>query len=626
MLWWLKYGMLSLIFCLLLPISMATPLGSALVLSQEKNGVYGNSHVEYFIDQSEKMTFDEVRSHGRFIAAAGKTVLPFISGKVWFRIKIAKQNDSSQAWGLEYLPFNVVETVFYSPDKFGNYKVQVAGDAHPQSSKEYAYRQFFYHLDFYSNQEITVYWQDKIYSAYIFPLRLWKMERWIDYALKSYLFLGIYTGVMLGLALYNLILFFRLKDNLFFIYFCMVFSYLLYSINVSGLGAHVFWPASWLSFNGLSSVIVSIASLFLLIFTKVLLDVVAKAKWINFVFNSSILCYLLIIVFAYLGFFELSELLTQWVCLFWLPLAFCVAVYLSLKGSIWARYYLLGESPSLVGGVLLALMTQGVLEVNPFNSEFYYFAGAWSAVLFSQALAEKVHGLKAEKSLALKLLLKEKNDHLLIAEEYKRTLEEKVKQRTKELSLEINMHQQTLEQLRDSQSKLEEMAYSDALTGLPNRRMFQDRLSQAFTRAQRHGGEFALALIDLDHFKRINDSMGHAAGDQLLQVVAQHLNDTLRHCDTVARLGGDEFAMILTAPISKKDAVMICQRLLSNFDLPVLIDNKQVKTGMSIGLAWFPVDGQDIDELIGAADVALYQAKAAGRHQLSCAGYVVGSN
>jgi two-component system, sensor histidine kinase LadS len=626
MLWWLKYGVLSLIFFLLLPISMATPLGSALVLSQEKNGIYANSHVEYFIDDSEKMTFDEVRSHGQFISAAGKTVLPFVTGKVWFRIKIAKQNDSSQAWGLEYLPFNVVETIFLSPDQAGNYKAQVAGDAHPQSSKEYPYRQFFYLLEFYSNKEITVYWQDEIYSSYVFPLRIWKIESWVDHSLKSYLFLGVYTGIMLGLSLYNLMLFVRLKDKIFFIYFCTIFSYLLFSIHISGLGAHIFWPASWINFSGLSAIFIAIAGSCSLLFAKALLDTTSKLKRVDFIFNLSIFGYVLVIVLILFGEMEWSELLTEWVGLLWLPLAFFVAVYLSLKGSIWARYYLLGESPSIVGGFLLGLMTLGILEANEFNANFYYFAGAWSAVLFSQALAEKVHSLKAEKASALKSLLKEKNDNLLVAEEYKRTLEEKVKQRTTELSLEVQMHQQTLEQLRDSQSKLEEMAYSDALTGLPNRRMFQDRLSQAFTRAQRHGGEFALALIDLDHFKRINDSMGHAVGDQLLQFVAQHFNDALRHCDTVARLGGDEFAMILTEPISKKDAVMICQRLLASFDLPVLIDHRQVQTGMSIGLAWFPVDGQDIDALIGAADVALYQAKAAGRHRLSCVSSVEGSN
>ncbi|MEN9658510.1 MAG: hypothetical protein RL571_1975 [Pseudomonadota bacterium] len=301
-----------------------------------------------------------------------------------------------------------------------------------------------------------------------------------------------------------------------------------------------------------------------------------------------------------------------------------MSIYLSFKGSIWARYYLLGEGPTVVGNTLLVLVTQGVIEANSFNTKFYIIAGAWSAILFSQALAEKVNSLKREKAAALRVAFAEKTARLVEAEEYKNSLEEKVNLRTKELSVEVLMHKITSQQLRASQIKLEEMAYSDALTGLPNRRMFQDRLVHAFTWAQRQQCEFALALVDLDHFKRINDGMGHGAGDQLLHLVAQRLNYVLRHCDTVARLGGDEFALIFTAPISREDAITLCQRILASFDELVVIDGQLVQVGMSIGLAWYPADGDDMDSLIGAADVALYQAKAAGRHTLRYAGYFAG--
>ncbi|MCX7206781.1 MAG: diguanylate cyclase [Proteobacteria bacterium] len=618
----------AFIFCILffIPCSWASEASSAFLVESQSSGAYINSNIEYFVDVSEKMTLDEVRSQANFISVGGRNVLAQIRHPIWFRLKLERGHDAPLRWWLDYQIFSPRELAFYSPDQNGEYIEQISKKYEPFSAHPQSGRPFFYPIKFNDQKVMVIYWRSISHSAVIFPVRIWQQEKWIDSTLSEYLFYGLLLGIMLGLSVYNLFIYLRLRDCMFLLYFFAIVSYMFYSININGLDLNILWKSGFYRFKGLSSCITAATGIFSVLFAISLLGDSKKRKWFNYTLYGIVLVYLFVFVLVFIGKYSWAELLTQWAGGVWLPLVLGMSAYLSYLGSVWARCYLLGEGPTLIGSTLLVLLTQGVIEANRFNTTFYFVAGAWSAILFSQALAEKVNSLKKATTAALNMAVVEKNARLQEAEEYRMTLEEKVKQRTKELSLEIKMHQQTLEQLRDSQSKLEEMAYSDALTGLPNRRMFQDRLSQAFTRAQRHGGEFALALIDLDHFKRVNDSLGHAAGDQLLQIVAQHLSDTLRHCDTVARLGGDEFAMILTAPISKEDAVMICQRFLSNFDKPVLIDHKQVKTGMSIGLAWFPVDGQDIDELLGAADVALYQAKAVGRHRLNCAGYVAGPN
>lgn len=152
----------------------------------------------------------------------------------------------------------------------------------------------------------------------------------------------------------------------------------------------------------------------------------------------------------------------------------------------------------------------------------------------------------------------------------------------------------------------------DVLTGLPNRRLLVDRVDQAMAAARR-GRSAAVMLIDVDHFKSVNDNMGHAAGDELLRVVADRLRGCVRETDTIARLGGDEFALLLMDPDQTCDATVVARRLIESVEHPIVIDGKPLRVGMSIGIAIPPEDGATTDEILKAADVALYKAKRNGR-------------
>ena len=152
----------------------------------------------------------------------------------------------------------------------------------------------------------------------------------------------------------------------------------------------------------------------------------------------------------------------------------------------------------------------------------------------------------------------------------------------------------------------------DVLTGLPNRRLLVDRTEKALAAARR-GHEAAVMLIDVDYFKSINDTLGHAAGDELLRIVAARLSSCVRETDTVARLGGDEFAILLTEGEGGVDAGVVASRILEAVRKPVTIEGKTVKTGVSIGIAKPPFDGLSTDDILKSADVALYKAKRNGR-------------
>ena len=158
------------------------------------------------------------------------------------------------------------------------------------------------------------------------------------------------------------------------------------------------------------------------------------------------------------------------------------------------------------------------------------------------------------------------------------------------------------------------MAHFDTLTGLPNRTLYFDRLAQTYETSKRHGRNFAILYIDLDDFKKVNDTMGHSAGDMLLKQVSRRMLDVVRKSDTVGRLGGDEFMIILAELSQPMNAEVVAQKLLDTLTKPVELGGQQATVGACIGVAIFPNDAEDMDQLIKMADEAMYACKAAGKN------------
>ena len=166
---------------------------------------------------------------------------------------------------------------------------------------------------------------------------------------------------------------------------------------------------------------------------------------------------------------------------------------------------------------------------------------------------------------------------------------------------------------RSNQEQLAFRATHDDLTGLPNRNLLNDRLPQALRQAKRNNKSVALLFLDVDHFKLINDSIGHAAGDQLLKGFAQRLTSCVRAVDTVSRHGGDEFVLVLKDIMQSAHVASICENIYRAIGEPFLIQNHKIHTTCSIGIALYPQDGQDAETLSKFADMALYRAKDLGR-------------
>ena len=193
------------------------------------------------------------------------------------------------------------------------------------------------------------------------------------------------------------------------------------------------------------------------------------------------------------------------------------------------------------------------------------------------------------------------------------SLEKLVETRTQQLSRTVaELEEKALEQ-KKAEAQIQQLAHFDPLTGLPNRLLLKDRCVQALSLADRSGQSLALMFIDLDHFKNINDSLGHQVGDQVLLALAQRLKDNVREQDTVARLGGDEFILLLPNA-DTLGAARVADKLIQAAMLPLHIGQHELTVTPSIGIAIYPKDGSDLDTLYKCADAAMYRAKEDGRN------------
>jgi diguanylate cyclase (GGDEF)-like protein len=199
----------------------------------------------------------------------------------------------------------------------------------------------------------------------------------------------------------------------------------------------------------------------------------------------------------------------------------------------------------------------------------------------------------AERRAHAEAQLLEANEHLVVAAVHSQTMTDLAEHATMQMSFK---------------------AERDFLTGLPNRALLTDRLAQSIALAQRHGKRVALMYLDLDHFKNINDSLGHSVGDQLLQSVAKRLEGCVRHSDTVSRQGGDEFVVLLSEVEAAQDAALAAEKFIKAMAEPHLIGVHRFNVTLSIGISLYPDDGEDAEAVLTNADTAMYHAKRGGRN------------
>jgi diguanylate cyclase (GGDEF)-like protein/PAS domain S-box-containing protein len=231
-------------------------------------------------------------------------------------------------------------------------------------------------------------------------------------------------------------------------------------------------------------------------------------------------------------------------------------------------------------------------------------------------LLENINTLKAQKECHATVRLVKKSGEIIYAELSLSLLKDEDDHAYGMIGYAQDITQRKLaeEELIHQKNILDHQAHHDFLTNLPNRILFHDRLSQGIEKAKRRGKSIALFFIDLDRFKQINDSLGHAIGDEVLQTVTSRLQECIRKEDTLARLGGDEFTIIIENLSQVQSASLLAQKILAALEKPILIDSHTLYVSSSIGISLFPQDASDAQNLLKNADAAMYRAKDEGRN------------
>jgi diguanylate cyclase (GGDEF)-like protein len=440
----------------------------------------------------------------------------------------------------------------------------------------------------------------------ITPRPLQAAEAFWQDSLAAYALLAGYFGMLLALALYNLLLWFSLRDHNYLTYVLFATSMAVGQLSLNGFGNQFLWP-DWPAWGNLAYTIgFAAAGLFGALFTRGFLATRHNLPRLDgAVIGLAALfavCTLLPLVAPY----RLAAILSSLTGVTF----FVVAVFAGLRcwraGQHGARTFLLVWTVLLLGVAVVGLRNLNLLPTTFFSFYAMQMGSALEMLLLSFALADRINGLRREKDAAQGEALATKQQLVGALQRSEASLERRVAERTEDL-------EGANARLRENERQLQALAHTDTLTGLANRLLFDARLEQSMQQARRNLGQIALLLVDLDHFKSINDRHGHAIGDAVLHCAAERFRAAVREADTVARLGGDECAIVLAAIGSAADVERMADKIVAALREPMRVLNMPLELSCSIGLAMFSGGVLSPAERLRRADQAMYAAKDAGR-------------
>lgn len=600
----------SFLLALLLGLSTTGLAMASVTLTDASSGMPLNAYIELLEDTDGSLTIDDLATpeqQSRFHPANGRASVGQSLNPWWIKLTLQRDMRAPARWVLEVGSVTQLDLQLYQPNGQGGWQLRQSGERVPFSeSRDHPYRRMVFDLPILGEQPTTFYLRAFDPAGNSFPLRIWQLDELTQLAARENLALGAIYGVVFALLLYNLFILISLRDKAYFWYVLTTAFALVFIISMTGHGAQYLWPnslvPSWLDRITLPS----LWGLFACRFTQTLLQTKLYVLWAHHLLSMACVIYIVAIVLNLSGQRYLAAWAIALLSLTSIPAALGSAVVRWRQGFFPAQLYLYGYGLVLGSVGILLLRTTGVLQPAEWNAYVFPLAVAAESILFSFALAYRIQILKQERAVALQQADREKTARLAQLQASADELQAAVTARTAELAA-------TNEQLRERERELQHAAFHDPLTELPNRRYLVERCESALGHAERHKESVALLLIDLDHFKPINDRFGHAAGDLMLQVIAKRLREHVRLGDAVARLGGDEFAVLICGSDAESQAREIAERLLAELSEPVHYGAERLRVTISIGVALYPRHAQNFTGLHKIADHALYRVKELGR-------------
>jgi len=518
---------------------------------------------------------------------------------------------SREQWLLE-LAYPTLDSVTFYQGRPGEYQSQETGDRLIFASRALDNRNYVFPLKLH-NPGIdeglqTFYLRIRSQGSLTLPLTLWNSASFHQHNQSSYAILALYFGAFLAMAIYNLMLFFSLRDKVFLIYVAFVTSMAIGLSSQYGLAFQFLWPQWPLLGNVAYPSGFALTGMFGVLFTRQFLDtpryVPRSDRWLKVM--AGLFAFNVVLPFFHYQWGAIFVSLTATV---FSPFALALGIWFVRRKHFGARYYLAAWSLLLVFTTSMALRNLGWLPSNFITLNGMQIGSALEMMLLSFALANRYNMLQQEKETAQQEALTSKQNMVELLQQNELRLEQRVANRTGEL-------EKANAKLQESQKLLREMAHHDPLTGLANRLLLDIRLEHAMQTAIRQGDTIAVLVLDLDGFKPVNDSYGHGAGDELLIELGRRMQGIVRQNDTVARLSGDEFIILLESVTAKSGVMDLAATLVEALRQPVSTANGHtVRVSVSIGVTLMTEQDITREALIQRADLAMYEAKASGGNQ-----------
>ena len=588
------------------------------------------AYVEALEDPGGALRLQDVRGaqHAARFARVGDGPVNFGYSRSawWLRFSLAGGAPAGEELLLEVAYPSLDRVEFHLPEALPGgdprYWARIAGDQFPWAAREIPHRNYLFRFAApAATGAHTYYLRVESRGVLTVPLALWRPEAFARHDRDTQLVLGLFYGLGAAMLLYNLMLFFALRDRTYLYYVLYVAAFGLFLFGFNGLAYQYLWPQSPWGANHLVAATLALALALGAQFARAFLDSRRIAPLADRAMLAIVLAGAALAGCAATGWgLDYGGVLRVVTVLGLATTAAATGIALIAlrEGYRPARYFLLAWAALLAFIALGALRNFALVPTNFLTVYGMHIGFALDVLLLSFALGDRIRMLRHENAAAHAEALESQQLLLEATRESERALETRIAVRTAELNranerlrAEAAEREQLMEQLQKQEEHLRFMAQHDPLTGLPNRTSMQQRLALAMELAKRNRKKVAVMMVDLDDFKRINDTRGHPAGDQALVQLAARLRTSVRGSDTVARFGGDEFVILAGELDRAEDAGMVAEKVADMVGLPLAVQGGLEKVSCSIGISVFPDDAEEAGALIALADKAMYASKAA---------------
>ncbi|MCL4759821.1 MAG: GGDEF domain-containing protein [Rhodocyclaceae bacterium] len=601
-------ALVAVTLSLLLPGAFAQAEAPAgVVLDPARASIPLAGRLSVLEDPEHRYTIADVRGALRegFIPAAADAPSPnfgYTKSAWWLRIDLAPaEGAAADDWLLE-VAFPLIDRIeLYIGDAA---RPLVAGDRLPFGFRPYAHRNFVFPLADLPMPDtpVSLWLRVESEGTLTVPLTLWQAQALAHHSQTSYTALALYYGAILALLLYNLLLYFAIRDRSYLEYVLCVAGMLIGQLSLNGFGNQFLWPESttWGHIAGPFGF--AVCGLFAAAFTRSFLGTRACAPVLDRLLMLFVLLFALAAASLTYYPYRFGAMAASALGPLFAILAVACGLHCYRRRQPGAGIYLIAWAMVLLGAAITGARNFGLVPTNAFTLYALQVGSVLDLLLLSFALASRINAMRQERAEAQAQALEAKEQLVHGLQRSEQQLAQRVAERTQELA-EVN------EQLREKERHLQHAAHHDPLTGAANRLLLGERIIHALNRARRHNLRIAVLLVDLDGFKPVNDRYGHTVGDELLVAVAQRIRAVLRAEDTVARIGGDEFVVMLEDIFDTDDVQRVVSSISRELAHVFDLSEGSVRLGASVGYALFPEDGDSPESLVKAADKRMYGIK-----------------